>query len=118
MSRRFWFYSASLIVIAGLLVWLLAIRNQHRNEQERQEALFAADQQAQLEKYLSDHNDDRKLVTLAKHYAKTEPGLVRQVVEKAYELNPNSRDIVILVSHYHPELKEKIKFLDPLYSPQ
>ncbi len=116
MSKRFWFYSASLIVMAGLLVWLLALRNQLRNEQQRQQTLFAAEQQALLSNYLSSQDDERKLVTLAKTYAKTQPELVRPVIERAYELNPNSRDIVILASHYHPELKEKIKFLDPLYA--
>lgn len=116
MSGRLWFYLLAAIIISSLLSFLLWNKSRIASDQQKieQESLTLA--RLSMDRYLSKQVDGRKLVTLAKRLSHSRPELVEPVVLKAYELLPNSRDVAILASVYRPELKEKIKELDPLYS--
>ncbi len=117
MGARFWFYLGAVIVIAGLATW--QVSNARRLEKELNRITNAAlsDSQESLGLYLGRQNDSRKLVSLATTYAKTQPDLVKPVVLRAFELNPDSRDIALMAAPYSSAAKERVKFLDPLYVP-
>ena len=118
MSGRFWFYLAVLIVGAGELSLLVGGRARLNNELSRLNQAAFEEQEAALKPYLARQTDERKLVSLAKRLKQGDQRLLQLIIERAYELNPNSRDIALLASYFHPELKEKVKELDPLYSSQ
>jgi len=115
MSGRAWFYLLASIVISGLLSFLLWNQSRLAQEQSKieQDSLSAA--RLSMEDYLAKQKDGRKLVTLARRVNHIRPELVEPIILRAYELLPNSRDVAILASTYRPELKEKVKELDPLY---
>lgn len=115
MHNRFWFYLASIITIAALGGVYLMNKRQLDNELQQLTSVAVEADHQQLAAYLDRQTDAFKLVGLAKLYAKNRPDLVRPVVERAYALNPNSRDIAILASPYLPAAKERVKFLDPLF---
>jgi hypothetical protein len=115
MSSRFWFYLLVAIVISGLLSFLLWSQSRIASDQLKIEQDSLASARESMNSYLAKQTDGRKLVTLAKRVSDTRPELVEPIILKAYELLPNSRDVAILASAYRPELKEKIKELDPLY---
>jgi hypothetical protein len=114
-SNRFWFYFLVIIIVAGLLTVLYTERSRldHRiaslNDQSYQL------QRQQLQSYLDQQTDARKLVSLAKHLATGDQRLLGMIIDRAYQLNPNSRDIALLASNFHPELKKRVQELDPLY---
>jgi len=115
MSNRFWFYLGVAIVIVGLFSYRTGVRNKISNDinrinlESRQAAL------SDLSKYLEKQTDERKLVSLAKKLRNRESWLLEAIIDRAYAINPKSRDITLLASEFHPELKEKVKILDPLY---
>jgi len=115
MTKRFWFYLAVLIIVAGLGGWLVASNRQIENERVRLERESQQIRQAALDRYLQQQTDGRKLVRLAQLFNETQPDFVKPVVLRAYELDPNSRDIVLLASHYLPAAKERLRFVDPLF---
>lgn len=115
MIGRFWFYLPVLIIIAGLGSYLSWIHTRQDSELAAIELASDKQRQASMAVYLAAQTDGRKMISLAKTVEKTAPELVEPIVLKAYELLPNSRDAAILASHYRPELKEKVKELDPLY---
>lgn len=115
MSGRFWFYLGSAIVIAGLFSWYVSNQNSITLQMTRLEEQGRSVRLENLDGYLAKETDERKLVSLAKLLRHEEPLVLKPIIERAYELNPNSRDIALLASEFHPELNEKIKTLDPLY---
>jgi len=115
MTGRFWFYLAVTIVIIAELTWLHGGRNRLNNELARLDNAAAQQQLTSLRGYLGKQTNERKLVSLAKLLKNREAWLLQPIIDRAYELNPNSRDIALLASFFHPELKERVKELDPLY---
>jgi len=118
MSSRFWFYLLAAIIISALLSFLLWNKSRIASDQLRIEQESLSSARESMNSYLAKQTDGRKLVTLAKRISVSRPELVEPVILRAYELLPNSRDVAILASIYRPELKAKIKELDPLYSEQ
>jgi hypothetical protein len=118
MSGRFWFYLLATIVVSALLSFLLWNKSRIASDQLKIEQESLSQARQSIDNYLAKQTDGRKLVTLAKRISVSRPELVEPVILKAHDLLPNSRDVAILASVYRPELKEKIKELDPLYSEQ
>lgn len=115
MSNRFWFYLATVIVVAALVTTHLANLRRLENRLATIEKTRLEASASSLNEYLAQQTDSRKLVALALIYQKTQPELVRPVALRAFELNKNSRDIALLATPYSKEAKERIQFLDPLY---
>lgn len=115
MSNRFWFYLGAAIVIIGLFSYRTAIQNKLSNDIRRIDLESRQTQLSDLSKYLEKETDERKLISLAKKLRNRESWLLQAIIDRAYAINPKSRDITLLASEFHPELKEKIKYLDPLY---
>lgn len=115
MKPRFWFYLAALIIIIGLLTGLLSIRNAGTNEVARLDQIYLERQLQDLNSYLANQEDERKLISLAKKLHHADWRLLQPIIERAYEINPNSRDIALLASVFRPELKQRVRELDPLY---
>lgn len=115
MGLRAWFYLAFIIILIGLVSWWAAGRNQLNQAAAQQLEDSQRDQERSLKGYLAKQTDSRKLVSLAKRLKNADSAIIRLVVERAYELNPNSRDIALLASFFNPELKDRVRELDPLY---
>jgi hypothetical protein len=115
MPQRFWLYLAALIAIAGLGGYYLLHKRSVETELQKLVAVgVEADQQA-LDRYLGNQVDGLKLVGLVKLLAKNRPELVRPVALRAFELEPNRRDVALLASPYSEIAKERLQFLDPLF---
>ena len=69
-----------------------------------------------MSSYLARQTDEHKLIRFAKQLKDRDPAILELVVDRAYEVNPKNRDIVVLASIFHPELKPKILEIDPLYA--
>jgi len=117
MSKRFWFYLTAIVVIAGLYTWRLAVVNGVNNQIGRIEAAGQAERVGNLHRWVDAQKDERKLISLAKKLRYLDNASLQVLIDRAYALNPNSRDITILASQFHPEFKSKILELDPLYKP-
>jgi len=116
MNRREWLYFLSGLVSLAVLGYGTGAKYSLAKELQRQENTAKQEQLALMRDYLARQNDPRKMVRLSFRLAPSAPEeIVQLVADKAYELKPDSRDIVLLDSVFHPELKEKIKELDPLY---
>ncbi len=115
MVSRFWFYLATAIILSGLGSYLSWVKTRQGSEIAAINQAAAAERSMAMESYLAKQTDGRKMISLAKNLQSTAPELVQPIVLKAYELLPNSRDAALLASYYRPELKEKVKELDPLY---
>lgn len=115
MIGRFWFYLPSLIIIAGLGSYLSWVNSRQASELAAIELAATQERRESIDQFLTRQTDGRKLISLAKRFEKTEPELVEPIVLKAYELLPNSRDAALLASYYRPDLKHRVKELDPLY---
>ncbi|MEX1123574.1 MAG: hypothetical protein WEC81_00095 [Patescibacteria group bacterium] len=116
MNTRFWLYLLAAIIISGLGSYLSWVKTSQAGELAAIERQAAETRLATMDSYLAKQTDGRKMISLAKKVEKSAPELVEPIVLKAYELLPNSRDAALLASHYRPELKDKVKELDPLYS--
>lgn len=116
MDKRFWFYLGVLIVIAGEISYYRATQNRIAQELARLNLSAQEQRINDLKNYLGRQTDERKLVSLAKKLRFSEAKTLQLIIDRAYELNPNSRDITLLASEFHPELKERVKELDPLYA--
>jgi len=116
MIKRGWFYLAVLIVVAGEITVLNMVRIKQHRELVRINDQATARQQQDLNTYLTRQTDARKLVRLAKLLTHNQSFLLQPIIDRAYALNPNSRDITLLASSYHPELKDQVTKLDPLYN--
>lgn len=115
MHARFWFYLASLILISGLSGWYVINKRVLEAELKRiDEAGLSVDREG-LGRYLADQEDGLKLVGLAKLIANNRPELIEPVALRAFELEPNRRDVAVLASPYSEVAKERVKFLDPLF---
>jgi|GEM_PF-1307196 len=115
MPKRRWFYlvSAAIVLIEiGALIGISRFSQDKESAIDRQGVL---EQVENLKSYLAAESDERKLVSLAKKLRHAPEEILEPIVLRAYELNPNSRDIAVLASHFRPELKERVKELDPLY---
>lgn len=115
MHNRFWLYLAFGIVLTGLISYWTIEKNslqasivskQQTNEQQRISA---------MEDFLSRQTNGHKLVSLAKRMNPEDSKLIEMVVMRAYELEPDRRDIALLASAYDPAIKKRIEKLDPLY---
>lgn len=115
ISLRFCFYLGTVIILIGLVSWWAAARNQINQTAIQQLEVSRQEQKGSLKEYLGKQADSRKLVSLAKRLKYADPAVLRPIVERAYELNPNSRDIALLASFFKPELKDRVLELDPLY---
>lgn len=117
VGYRFWFYLAVSIVILGEFSFYKIDQNHIAAQQSRIEKTAIESQVSSLDSYLALQTDERKLVSLAKHLRNSSPVILKPIIDKAYALNPNSRDITLLASYFHPELKARVTELDPLYKP-
>lgn len=117
MTGRFWFYLGSLVIVAGLYSWRTATVNAINNEVSRIEQASQQERVANITRYVATQTDERKLVSLAKRLKNSDQETLRIIIDRAYELNPGSRDITLLASEFHPELKTRVLELDPLYKP-
>ncbi len=115
MNDRFWFYLGSLVIVAGLYSWRVATVNAIANEVGRIEQASQRERMSSITQYVTKQTDERKLVSLAKRLKDSDPETLQIIIDRAYALNPGSRDITLLASQFHPELKEKVRQLDPLY---
>ena len=115
MSSRFWFYLGSLVIVAGLYSWRIASVNAINNEVSRLEQANQQERVKNITNYVAGQKDERKLVGLAKRLKDSDRETLQIIIDRAYELNPGSRDITLLASTFHPELKDKVLELDPLY---
>jgi hypothetical protein len=115
MTGRFWFYLGASVVIVGLYSWRLAAVNSVTHEISRIDQASLQAQSDSLQTWADGQTDERKVVSLAKKLRTRDQALLKILVDRAYAINPNSRDITILASQIHPELKDKILQLDPLY---
>ncbi len=116
MSSRVWLYLTA-VIIAGALVTRGALAVSAVNRESRSlEAKSLNEQREILDRYLAKQTDEHKLLRLAKQMQHRPSELLQMVAERAYEVNPNNRDIVVLNSFFKPELKPRIIELDPLYA--
>jgi len=116
MNKQGLFYlvsglAALLIVGYGNIAKSSLAKNLNRQTADNQQQ-----QIEQMKAYLTQQSDPRKMVRLTFRLSSSaSKEIVQLVADKAYELKPDSRDIVLLDSIFHPELKDKIIELDPLY---
>lgn len=115
MHGRFWAYLAAMIIIAALMVFFYGSRARLERETARVEAASFQAARTDLENYLARQTDGRKMVTLAKRLSHQDARLIEPIIARAYALNPNSRDIAILLAAFRPEMKKRVEELDPLY---
>lgn len=115
MSNRFWFYLGSLVIVVGLYSWRIATVNAINNEVGRIEQTGQEERVRNITRYVETQTDERKLVSLAKRLKNSDKETLRIIIDRAYVLNPGSRDITLLASVFHPELKDRVPELDPLY---
>ncbi len=115
MTKRGWFYLAVAIILVGEIVAFNMVRIRQSRELADINDQATAHQEKDLTTYLDRQTDDRKLVRLAKLLARSQSSVLRPIIDRAYALNPKSRDITLLASSYHPELKDQVTKLDPLY---
>ncbi len=115
MTGRFWFYLGALVIVAGLYSWRTATVNAIRNEVAKIDQAGQQERVGGMKRYVAKQTDERKLVGLAKRLKNSDNEILRIIIDKAYELNPGSRDITLLASSFHPELKDRVPELDPLY---
>ncbi len=116
MSSRAWFYLGAVIIIAGMLVYAAVERAKINQQQILIQDQSTAELKDTLTPYLAKQTDGHKLISLAKHLNGTDPSVLQLIIDRAYALEPKDRDILILDSAFHPELKSQIIALDPLYS--
>lgn len=117
MSSRVWAYLGFGIIVSALLVWYFS---ESRAQTGDIRAINAQDQQEQtasFDAYLAKQTDERKLLVLAKHLRGGEQWRLRKIADRAYALNPAARDVALFASYFRPELQEKVRQLDPLYTP-
>lgn len=101
------------LIIAGY--GNIAIKKTIR-QSEKQQATNNETQTTQIKEYLAKQTDARKMVRLSLQLATGgNRALTQAVIDRAYELINNSRDIALLDSYFHPELKQRVVELDPLY---
>jgi len=117
MTGRFWFYLGVTVIIVGLYSWRLAAVNGVNRQISRIDQASLQAQSDSLNRWAANQTDERKLISLAKKLKNRDQALLQILIDRAYAINPNSRDITILASQFHPELKDKILQLDPLYQP-
>ena len=115
MAKRGWFYLAVVIVLVGEIVTFNMVRIRQSRELAEINDQALARQEQDLTIYLTHQTDDRKLVRLAKLLAHDQASPLQLIIDRAYALNPKSRDIALLASSYHPELKDQVTKLEPLY---
>lgn len=115
IPSRFWFYLGVLVIVAGLYTGRTLAVNSINDEISR---IDQASQQERIEnitRYVATQTDERKLVSLAKRLKDSDQTTLQIIIDRAYILNPGSPTITLLASTFHPELKEKVLELDPLY---
>lgn len=114
MSRRLWLYT----IAASIILLLIAFRagSVHSVNKKADKAIASqnASQSSALDSYLSKQTDAFKLVALAKLQPTADSAYLQKVIDRAYQLNSTSPQIAYLASFYHPELKSRVKELDPL----
>lgn len=85
------------------------VATQHQKEFENQQI-------ESMRTFLGKQQDGRKLIGLAKRLPKENTQLIKMTILRAFELEPNSRDISILASTYSSAAKKRIQEIDPLYN--
>ncbi|HUD21105.1 MAG TPA: hypothetical protein VMQ44_03510 [Candidatus Saccharimonadales bacterium] len=115
MHGRIWFYLAAIIIIAGLVCYYEAVKNRTSRQVATLERAGVQDQKDQLASYLQKQTDAYKVISLAKQMKNASPDLIEMMADRAYQLDPTNRDVVLLSSAFHPELKSQVLKLDPLY---
>lgn len=115
MNHRLWFYLGAAVVILGLYGWRLAGTYSINNQISRINQASQQSQSDNLRRWALNQTDERKLISLAKRLKNRDQWLLQILIDRAYALNPNSRDITLLASQFHPELKPKVLILDPLF---
>lgn len=118
MTDRFWFYLAAGIIIVGLLSGYTSSSNRQKRVSAQETSRQQQDQYSSFDLYLANQTDARKLLVLAKHLRGNDPTLLAKIADRAYALNPTARDVALFASYFRPELEEKVKQLDPLYTPE
>lgn len=116
MSARVWLYLTAAVIAVALITRGTLVISAVNKEIAALEAESIANQKDSLAMYLAEQSDEHKLLRLAKQMKNSDPALLIMVADRAYEVNPKNRDIVVLASFFRPELKPKILEIDPLYS--
>lgn len=113
---RWWAWGVAVIVIVSLVTyWRLELQEISRTAAIRTQDITEERNEA-FKEYLQRQKDGYTLITLAKRLnSDGNEQLVEQLVLRAHELEPQSRDIAVLAAQYRPELKETVKKIDPLY---
>lgn len=118
MNNRVWAYLGFSIVISALLVWYFSESRAQTREIQTINNLAEQGQTTSFDAYLAKQTDERKLLVLAKLLRSGEQWRLRKIADRAYALNPTARDVALFASYFRPELEEKVKQLDPLYTPE
>lgn len=116
MTGRVWLYLTGAIIAVALIARGTLAVSAVNHASAALEAQSLGEQQQILGAYLTKQTDEHKLIRFAKQMKSQDPALLMMIADRAYEVNPKNRDIVVLASLFHPELKPKILELDPLYA--
>lgn len=115
MHNRFWLYLAFGIVLAGLISYWTIEKNSLQASVVSEQLINQQQRVSAMKDFLSRQTNGHKLVSLAKRMNPEDSKLIEMVIMRAYELEPDRRDIAILASTYDSSIEKKIQFLDPLY---
>jgi len=115
MNNRFWLYLGFGIVLAGLISYWTIETNSIQANTVAERQINEQQQISAMEDFLSRQTNGHKLVSLAKRMNPEDSKLIKMVIMRAYELEPDRRDIALLASAYDPAIKKQVEKLDPLY---
>jgi hypothetical protein len=116
MTARALIWLGALIIFSSVLSLASAEKAKILRESHKEQEAFQRAQIDGMKSYLQKQKDARKLISLAKRLPSENAELIKLIILKAYELEPNRRDIAILASYYQAEAKNRVKKIDPLYS--
>lgn len=116
VNHRTWYYLGAAIIIGALIVFGMIESNNIRRQQILIQSQSTSDLQQEMTNYVAAQTDPHKLISLAKRLKDADSSILQIIIDKAYALNPNDRDTLVLASQFHPELASKITQIDPLYS--
>ena len=113
---RWWAWGVAVIVVVSLATyWRLESQEIARSQAAAIQAAKKERDEA-FSRYLRQQTNGYTLVTLAKRLnSDGNEQLVEQLILRAHELEPQSRDIAVLAARYRPELNDAVQKIDPLY---
>jgi len=117
MTSRFWAYSSFAIVATALAVVFVMEKNSQLIAQNKLTHESQQEQAVAFDRYLAGQTDEHQLLTLAKMLRHGESWRLQKIAQRAYAINPNARDVALFASYFQPDLSQRVRQLDPLYTP-